>query len=151
MIRKHFRIRRIVIGLAFAAITAPAAQAYSGLTTDGPTRGVQSASTQTSIRSEISVQPTALTQAQVEALRYQAMVDRYAQLSPVRSENSFGAPGPSAGGATGPTGVETVATTSSSFDWSDAGIGGSVIFGAMLMVLLTAVTLGRRHRSVASV
>src|SRR5215210_8568449 len=60
MIRKHFRIRRIVIGFAFAAILAPSAQAYTGYTVDGGAPGL--ASTQKSIRSEISVQsaPTTL-------------------------------------------------------------------------------------------
>jgi hypothetical protein len=150
MIRKHFRIRRIVIGLAFAAILAPSAQAYTGYSVDGGTASMASTS-QKSIRSEISVQPT-LSLAQVQALRYQAMVDFYARQNPVRSENSFGAPGPSAGGAQGPTVAQTVNRVgSSSFDWSDAGIGGSIVFGAALM-LLTAITLGRRHhRSVASV
>jgi hypothetical protein len=67
--------------------------------------------------------------------------------SAVRSENSFGAPGPSLAGATGPTEVELARTASTSrFDWSDAGIGASVTFVAGLM-LLTALFLGRRHRS----
>jgi hypothetical protein len=149
MIRKHFRIRRIVIGLAFAAIAAPAAQAYTGLTLEGPTRGV--ASHQRIVASEISVQPAPLTQAQVAALRYQAMVDLYSRQAPVRSENSFGVPGPSAAGAQGPSAAATTSVVSSrSFDWRDAGIGGLVVFGAALMVL-TAMLLGRRHRSLASV
>jgi hypothetical protein len=168
MIRKHFRLKRIALGLAFAAIAVPVAQAkpvseiqgYGGTT---PTMAqleaqgnayqmrVQSESTsRTPIASEISVQPT-LSQAQVDALRYQAMVDFYARQNPVRSENSFGAPGPSAGGAQGPSSVSTVGTARSDrFDWSDAGIGASIVFGAVLM-LLTAVGLGRRHRSLASV
>jgi hypothetical protein len=172
MIRKHFRIRRIVLGLAFAAIAAPAAQAYTGYTTDGTTPGnyrtdarhqalvdrhaalgqlqLPITSPQRKIASEISVQST-LTPLQVEGMRWQAMADLYARQNPVRSENSFGAPGPSAGGAQGPIGVEVVASTSGGFDWSDAGIGGSIVFGAALM-LLAAITLGRRHqRSLASV
>jgi hypothetical protein len=152
MIRKHFRIRRIVIGLAFAAIVAPSAQAYTGYSIDGGTPSLQSASnSQKAIRSEISVQPT-LSLAQVQALRYQAMVDFYARQNPLRSENSFGAPGPSAAGAQGPVATQMVSrASSSSFDWSDAGIGASIVFGAALM-LLTAVSLGRRHhRSLASV
>jgi hypothetical protein len=66
----------------------------------------------------------------VDALRYQAMVDLYSRQNPVRSENST--------------------VRSDRFDWSDAGIGASIVFGAALM-LLTAVGLGRRHRSLASV
>jgi hypothetical protein len=171
MIRKHFRIRRIVLGLAFAAIAAPAAQAYSGYTVDGPTPGIQSktdarhqalldrhaalgqlpiTTPQRKIASEISVQST-LTPLQVEGMRWQAMADLYARQNPVRSENSFGAPGPGAGGAQGPTGVEVVASTSSRFDWSDAGIGASVVFGAALMLLLAAAALGRRNRPLATV
>jgi hypothetical protein len=38
------------------------------------------------------------------------------------------------------------ATTSDGFNWSDAGIGASVAFGAALMLLL-AVVIGRRFRS----
>jgi hypothetical protein len=172
MIRKHFRIRRIVIGFAFAAILAPSAQAYTGFSVDGGTANMKVtdawhqalvdrhaaagqlqtpiASPQRKIRSEISVQST-LTPAQVDALRYQAMVDLYSRQNPVRSENSFGVPGPSAGGAQGPVATRTISQASSSFDWSDAGIGGSIVFGAGLL-LLTAVILGRRHnRSLASV
>jgi hypothetical protein len=150
MIRKHFRIRRIVIGLAFAAIVAPSAQAYTGYSIDGGTPGIQSASTSQPIRSENSAQPP-LSLAQVQALRYQAMVDLYSNQNPLRSENSLGAAGTTVG-AQGPAPVQTVNRVSSDrFDWSDAGIGGSIVFGAALM-LLTAVTLGRRHhRSLASV
>jgi hypothetical protein len=141
MIRKHFRLKRIALGLAFAAIAVPVAQA----------KPVGSENTSRKpIASEISVQST-LSQAQVEALRYQAMVDFYARQNPVRSENSFGAPGPGAAGAQGPISASTVSTVRSDrFDWSDAGIGASIVFGAALM-LLTAVGLGRRHRSLASV
>ena len=35
-------------------------------------------------------------------------------------------------------------TSQSGFDWGDAGIGASVVFGALL-VLLTVVALGRRY------
>jgi hypothetical protein len=166
MIRKHFRIRRIVLGLAFAAILAPSAQAVTGYTIDGGTAVMQATTDarhqalldrhaaagqlQVPITSS-SVQST-LTPLQVEGMRWQAMADSYARQNPVRSENSFGAPGPSAGGAQGPVATQTASRVgSSSFDWSDAGIGGSIVFGAALM-LLTAITLGRRHnRSVASV
>jgi hypothetical protein len=185
MIRKHFRFRRYVLGLAFAAaVIAPAAaQAYSGVTTDGPATGVQ----QTDARhaallnkqtvapaSPVSPQPTGIGQqayaarmqamadayarmkAQPTALgqqaygqRLQAMADRYASIGqgPVRSENSFGAPGPSAGGAQGPVAVKTASASSSSgFDWSDAGIGAAGAFGIALL-LVTAVALSRRYRS----
>jgi hypothetical protein len=63
----------------------------------------------------------------------------------VRSENSFGAPGPGAAGATGPQHVLT-ATSSSGFDWTDASLGAAAAFATALL-LLTAVGLGRRNRS----
>jgi hypothetical protein len=97
------------------------------------------------IASEISVQ-SGVSQLQVEGLRWQAMADAYQAQPPVRSENSFGAPGPSLAGATGPQVVAAASTTSDGFNWSDAGIGASVAFGAALMLLM-AVILGRRFRS----
>jgi hypothetical protein len=155
MIRKHFRIRRIVLGLAFAAILAPSAQAMTpGTYADGASLGTYKSQSSTNVRTpeiQAGIVPT-LSQGQVEALRYQAMVDAYTRQTPVRSENSFGAPGPSAAGAQGPVSVQTASTVRSDrFDWSDAGIGGSIVFGAALM-LLTAVGLGRRHhRTLAGV
>jgi hypothetical protein len=185
MIRKHFRIRRYVFGLAFAAalIAPAAAQAVSGVMTDGPATGVR----QTDARhaallsnktvapaSPLSAQPTGIGQqayaARMQAMadaykrmqsqptsigqqaygaRLQATADRYASIGqgPVRSENSFGAPGPSAGGAQGPVAVKTASVSSSSgFDWNDAGIGAGAAFGIALL-LVTAVALGRRYRS----
>lgn len=214
MIRKHFRIRRYVFGLAFAAalIAPAAAQAYSGVTTDGPATGVQQTDArhaallnkqtvapaspvypqtapQTAGVGEQAYQarvqamadaakriqskptaigqqayaarlqaaadywatrqagPTALGQ-QAYGARMQAMADRYQSMGQgtVRSENSFGAPGPSAGGAQGPVAVQTATVSSSSgFDWNDAGIGAAVAFGIALL-LVTAVAVGRRFR-----
>jgi hypothetical protein len=93
------------------------------------------------IASEISVQ-SGVPQLQVEGLRWQAMAKAY--------ENS---PGITAAGAALSNAKHTAypvsvvqATTSDGFNWSDAGIGASVAFGAALMLLL-AVVLGRRFRS----
>jgi hypothetical protein len=151
MIRKHFRLKKIALGLAFAAlVVAPTAQARVALV-DGHAAPISyTAVSHQRIASEISVQ-SGVPQLQVEGLRWQAMADAYQAQSPVRSENSFGAPGPSLAGATGPQVVaaQVVAasgTTSDGFNWSDAGIGASVAFGAALMLLL-AVVLGRRFRS----
>jgi hypothetical protein len=145
MIRKHFRLKRIALGLAFAAIVVPTAQARVALV-DGHPAPVSSASVaHQPIASEISVQ-SGVSQLQVEGLRWQAMADAYQAQSPVRSENSFGAPGPSLAGATGPQAVAAASRTSDGFNWSDAGIGASVAFGAALMLLM-AVVLGRRFRS----
>jgi hypothetical protein len=144
MIRKHFRLKRIALGLAFAAVVVPSAQARVLL--DGhPAPVSYTAVADQPIASEISVQ-SGVPQLQVEGLRWQAMADAYQAQSPVRSENSFGAPGPSLAGATGPQVVAAASTTSDGFNWSDAGIGASVAFGAALMLLM-AVILGRRFRS----
>jgi hypothetical protein len=146
MIRKHFRLKKIALGLAFAAlVVAPTAQARVALV-DGHAAPISyTAVSHQRIASEISVQ-SGVPQLQVEGLRWQAMADAYQAQSPVRSENSFGAPGPSLAGATGPQVVAASSTASDGFNWSDAGVGASVAFGAALMLLL-AVVLGRRFRS----
>jgi hypothetical protein len=128
MIRKHFRLKRVLLGLAFALVAAPTAQAYTGLTVDGPPQGIQSdarhaalltrhnALSQLPIASKISVQPAA----------YQS-----------KSKNS----------AQGPVSVKSVSTAGSDgFNWNDAGIGASVAFGVALLLLLS-VAIGRRTRS----
>jgi hypothetical protein len=132
MIRKHLRLKRIALGLAFAAIAAPVAQAtpYGGSVSSQKDQAVLS--TEVSAYEVVSgrtILPGGMT---------------LASSSVVRSENSFGAPGPSAAGATGPQHVIS-STSSSTFDWSDAGIGASVAFGVALMLLM-AVALGRRYR-----
>jgi hypothetical protein len=142
MIRKHFRLKKVLLGLAFAMVAAPSAQAYTGLTIDGTTPGVQSHS---SIASEISVQPKPLSQLQIQAMRLDAAAVAYQSKAPLKSENSFGVPGPSLAGAQGPVSVESVSTAGSDgFNWNDAGIGASVAFGVALLLLLS-VAIGRRY------
>jgi len=141
MIRKHFRLKRLALGLAFAAVIAPAAQAtpYGGAPTSDVTAAREADSYLTTEVSAyelgsggVRVLPGGMT---------------LTSSSVARSENSFGAPGPSLAGATGPTGVELArATPNSGFDWSDAGIGASITFALSLM-LMTVLLLGRRHRS----
>ena len=128
MIRKHFRFKRLFIGLAFAAFAAPTAQAATYYVDAGPVP-VSRATTVLQIRSEHSLQRPALTQLQV-------------QPSVVTSERSYGAPGPDPSYAP----LVVSSTSSGSFNWQDAGIGASIAFGVAL-VLLTAVALGRRSRS----
>src|SRR3954464_4792450 len=75
MIRKHFRLKRIALGLALAtAIVAPTAQA--AVYVDGPTPGVQAgyirAAANRPIASEMSVQ-SPVSQLKVEGMRWQAM------------------------------------------------------------------------------
>jgi hypothetical protein len=144
MIRKHFRLKKIALGLAFAAVVVPSAQATVLL--DGHPAPVSYTAVQHQpIASEISVQAP-VSQLQVEGLRWQAMANAYQAQSPVKSENGFGVPGPGLAGATGPQTVAVAAsTTSDGFNWSDAGIGALVAFGTALMLLM-AVVLGRRFR-----
>ena len=142
MIRKHFRLKKIALGLAFAAlVVAPTAQARVALV-DGHAAPISyTAVDRQPIASEISVQ-SGVPQLQVEGLRWQAMAKAY--------ENS---PGITAAGAALSNAKHNAypvsvvqATTSDGFNWSDAGVGASVAFGAALMLLL-AVVLGRRFRS----
>ena len=182
MIRKHFRLKRIALGLALAtAVVAPTAQA--AVYVDGPTPGVQAGY----IRA-------AAYQLKVEGMRWQAMAKQYenqpgitaagamlanqkhsalpvpaSQLNPAAQLKIEGMrwmamanqyknqPGITAAGAALanqkhdalPVPITQASTTSVSdggFNWSDAGIGASVSFGAALL-LLTAIGLGRRSRS----
>src|SRR4029079_1517285 len=79
MIRKHFRLKRIALGLALAtAVVAPTAQA--AVYVDGPTPGVQAGYIQAAahqpIASEMSVQ-SPVSQIKVEGMRWQAMAKQY--------------------------------------------------------------------------
>lgn len=149
MIRKHFRLKRIALGLALAtAVVAPTAQA--AVYVDGPTPGIQAgyirAAAHQPIASEMSVQ-SPVNMLKVEGMRWMAMANQY--------QNR---PGITAAGAALanqkhsalPVPITQALTTSVSesdgFNWSDAGIGASVAFGAALL-LLTAVGLGRRSRT----
>ena len=141
MIRKHFRLKRIALGLAFAAVVVPTAQAKVLL--PGSPAPAYTPVAHQQIASEISVQ-SPVSQVQVEGLRWQAMARQY--------ENR---PGITAAGAALSNAKHTAypapvtqarAATSDGFNWSDAGIGALVAFGAALM-LLTAFVLTRRNRS----
>jgi hypothetical protein len=79
MIRKHFRLKRIALGLALAtAVVAPTAQA--AVYVDGPTPGVQAgyirAASHQKIASEMSVQ-SPVSQLKVEGMRWMAMANQY--------------------------------------------------------------------------
>jgi hypothetical protein len=148
MIRKHFRLKRIALGLALAtAIVAPTAQAAVYL--DGPTPGVQAgyirAASHQKIASEMSVQ-SPVSQLKVEGMRWMAMANQYYRNWP--GITAAGAALANQKHSAYPVPTTQVSTTSVSdgFNWSDAGIGASISFGAALL-LLTAVGLGRRSRS----
>lgn len=136
MIRKHLRLKRLVVGLAFAAIVAaPTAQAtpYGGSITSSSRAD-----------SDLSVQV-----APYEMRGTHVLPGGMTLVSPAlaRSENSRGAGGPNTIGATNPVSVPAAGTvTTDAFDWSDAVIGALAAFGTGL-VLLTALMLGRRQHS----
>jgi hypothetical protein len=158
MFRKHFRFRRMVLGLAFAALVAPVASATaSGLPSDyvyGVEKVTPSGSTQYVPAQRAGLPPAAqithqalalVTPLQADGMRWNAMAQTYLQRQPsvAFSERSFGVPGPD------PSLVPQLTastSTSSSFNWSDAGI------GAASAALIAAVLLGvgivtiRRHQ-----
>jgi hypothetical protein len=154
MFRKHFRFRRMVLGLAFASIAVPvsSAAAAGGLSTfvDGGPAPVSNPTISTyqpsylryhevgvpvatgpEIRSENARATSTLTGLQADGLRYTAMAQRYQELQPTVavSERSNGVTGPD------PSLVpQIVSSTSSSFDWRDAGLGASTAFGVALLL-----------------
>ena len=130
MIRKHFRLKRIALGLAFAAVAAPAAHAtpvsLSGGVTPTLTQLQAEASRVYGSQGDISTSsihggrtPT-MTQLEQQAAQYRARLDA--------------------------ANAQVTAGGSDDFQWTDAGIGASVTFGSALL-LLTCAGLGMRYRS----
>jgi hypothetical protein len=188
MFRKHLRFRRrFFIGLAFAALVAPAAaQANTGLMIDEGSAvkpvsissyspsylryhrvGVPVASNtltpeakrflamaqatryqpeQSAAVSEHSART--ITPLQADALRWQAMARFYQQnqQSQAISERSNGVKGPD------PSLVpQVVLSTSSGFDWKDAGVGASTVFGvALLLGIALFITRRNQHSGLTS-
>jgi hypothetical protein len=159
MFRKHFRIRRIVLGLAFAAFAlpvAPAAAASLSTFVDGGPAPVSISSTATSEHSYLryhevgvpldiqfvnAIRDSKQAGLQADGLRLNAIADAYLQNQPTVavSERSNGVKGPD------PSLVPQLASaTSTGFDWTDAGIGASTAFGIALL-LVTGVALTRRQ------
>jgi hypothetical protein len=166
MRRRYFQLRRIALGLAFAAVAVPTAQAKPVPWTPAPNQpvaseiSVQSPGSQlgaTTVKlsgaalvnapAPVSVQSPAYSsayQAKVEALRYQAMARAYLnQPGTISAAGVVNARHSAQSSISVPV---TQATSSNGFNWSDAGIGAAVAFGAALMLLM-AVVLGRRFRS----
>jgi hypothetical protein len=161
MFRKHLRFRRrIFVGLAFAALAAPAAaQAQSGVFVDGgpvPVSIVTVSSNQPSylkyheVGAPVAAGPQAKSErsysagAQLtpETKRFLAMAQatRSQQTAAAISERSNGVKGPD------PSLVpQVVLSTSSGFDWSDAGIGASTAFAAALLLGI-GIYLTRRNQ-----
>ena len=133
MIRKHFRLKKIALGLAFAAVAVPTAQASPTVLLDGHPAPVSYT---------VAAHLSPVSQLQIEGLRWQAMAKAYENLPGI---TAAGAALNAAKHSAYP--VSVVQTTSSDgFNWSDAGIGALVAFGAALMLLM-AVVLGRRFRN----
>ena len=121
MIRKHLRLKRLVLGaavsLAIAAISAPAVLAK-------PTSGYGPLDQWAYSVIHRSTQATPSSYSAVSGPLGVVAYQSFAGVTPKQGEP---------------------VTSQSGFDWSDAGIGASVAFGALLL-LLTVVALGRRYR-----
>ena len=134
MIRKHFRLKRIALGLALATVVvAPTAQA--AVYVDGPTPGVQAGY----IRA-------AAYQLKVEGMRWQAMAKQYESQPGITAAGAMLANQKHSALPVPITQASATSVSDGGFNWSDAGIGAVVSFGAALL-LLTAIGLGRRSRS----
>jgi hypothetical protein len=149
MIRKHLRLKRLVLGLAvsfaIAAVSAPAvlAKPTSG---NGPLdpwaynviHGGAQATVMTSGNGPLD--PWAYNVIHGGAQATVMPVVRYSAVSGplgIAAYQSFAGTTPSA---------QHRVISQSGFDWGDAGIGALVAFGIALL-LLTAAALGRRSRS----
>ena len=166
MFRKHFRFRRMVLGLAFAAFAVPVAPAgATSLSTfvDGgpaPVSNTTISSYQPSylryhevgvpvgagpeIRSENAARTSTITGLQADGLRYTAIAKAYGQLQPTVavSERSNGVKGPD------PSLVpQVISSTSSSFDWQDAGVGASTALATALLLGIGIVLMRRNQHS----
>ena len=131
MIRKHFRLKQIALGLAFAAVVVPIAQAR--VIIDGYAAPVS--------YTAVAHQPIASTK-----LTGAALVNAPASRV-TAAPAAIKLTGAALVNAPVPASHITSAGTasSSSVNWSAVGIGASVSFAALLL-LLTAVALGRRNR-----
>ena len=131
MIRKHFRFKRMILGLAvgfaIAAVTAPV---VSAMRVDGATGGAQASSEKYG-----TLDPWAYNVIHRSTQTNVAPAGKYGQLDPwaytVIHQSS-----PSV----------VTARPDNGFNYGDAGIGASILLGAAIL-LLTAVALGRRYRS----
>jgi hypothetical protein len=146
MFRKHFRFRRMVLGLAFAAFAVPAAPALGaqGVFADGGPMPVSVAPVTSTTPSylryheagypvgagpQIKAERARALALKADGLRWTAMAQRYQALQAAKS-------------------APVVASTSDDgFSWADAGIGASTVFGAVLL-LGAGIALSRRgHRT----
>ncbi len=140
MIRQHLRLKRLVlgtaVGLAIAAVSAPAvlAKPTSG---NGPLDPWAYSLVHRQTSGNGPLDPWAY-----------SLVHRSTQAAPASYSAVSGPLGVAAYQSfAGITPKQSKSMTSQSgFSWGDAGIGASVAFGALLLLLLTVVALGRRYR-----
>ena len=130
MIRKHFRLKKIVLGLAFAAVAVPTAQARPWAYTPVPDQQIGAAALVNApasqrLASGISVKSTESRPGITAAGT--AIANAKHSAYPVQA-------------------AQTQAAGSGGFNWGDAGIGASISLGVALMLLMVVV-LGRRYRS----
>ncbi len=172
MFRKHFRIRRFVLGLAFAAFAvpvAPAAAASLSTYVDGGRALVSLPATSgLQVRSENSARPIGLDIQFVNAIRastgHQIRSENAVSTSTITPLQADGlrwnamadaylqgqptvVVSERSNGVKGPDPSlvpQLVSATSTGFDWTDAGIGASTAFGIALL-LVTGVALARRR------
>jgi hypothetical protein len=166
MIRKHFRLKRIVLGLAVAAVLAPAAlakpvllvtpqqadamrwQAMADFYKDrqpGITAAGAAIANQRHSAYPVPTEST-ITPLQADGLRWTAMAKFYKDRQPGVTAAGTAIANQKHRAYPVPATVASTTGSSNGFNWGDAGIGASVVFVAGLL-LLTAVGLGRRHRS----
>ena len=119
MIRKHFRLKRIAIGLAFAAVAVPATASATPYVSNSD-RGIPQVQSSSYLSTQVS--PYELGTGQATRVLPGSMTLSH---EVVRSQ-------------------KPVAASSNGFDWSGPIIGASVAFAAAL-VLLTALNF-RRNR-----
>ena len=149
MIRKHFRRKRLILGLAVAALAAPVS-AQAMVVIDGPTGGEQAYVIPKSHGIVVqSPAQAAAYQLKVDAMRGQALNQSAASYSTSTTVSKLGPLDAWAIGAISahePVPTVVISTrTSDGFNWSDAGIGSAVTFGVVLF-LLAAVGFSRRHQ-----
>lgn len=163
------RRRRLVLGLAFAALAAPAAgqAASTGMQplADGSVASMSGPSAGFSVRADLrqqtidrhralgnvnlstkvdlgpvdpwayglihkTVEPT-ITPLQADGMRLNAIAQAYKE---------------SVASKTAPQPAKAVQSSSTSFNWNDAGVGASIAFGIALLLVLS-VAIGRRRHS----
>jgi predicted PurR-regulated permease PerM len=137
MFRKHFRFKRFALGLAFAAMALPVAPAGAvGLSNsvNGPSQFYKQQQEQMSKAiSDLSNSVNG------PAQFYKQQQEQMSQaISDLR--NSVKRPDPSLV-------PQTVLSTSSGFDWKDAGIGASTVLATALLLGIALIVTRRRHHT----